>query len=229
MKPGDTISVLLCVHSRTEKHDQLLGRALGSLARQTYQPDEVIVVMDECWTHTRQHIDAYKDAFKSLAVFQRPKKQGLAWAKNFGIKRCKGDWIAYLDADDGLMDCKLEVQRAYMMEHPELDFCSTEAWDLDPSTEVLRPNLFAVGQYRTHLEITRRLPYENILCHGSMMIRRDALDSIDGPYRTDSSVYGKEDWDLWMRAAEAGFVFGKVPERLYIWSTGTGVLRGEVV
>lgn len=206
----------------------MLARALESLARQTHYPNEVVVVMDECWPHTRQHVEAYDGTFDSLSLFERPRKLGLAWAKNFGIEKCTGDWISYLDADDMWMDCKLEVQRRYMIEHPEIDFCGTESWDFDPETQVLRPNCFTVGQYQTHLDITRRLPRENILCHGSMMIRRLALESLGGPYRTDSSVHGCEDWDMWLRAVQAGFVFGKVPERLYVWSAGTSVVRGEV-
>ena len=86
------------------------------------------------------------------------------------------------------------------------------------------PNFFGVTQYTTHEEILERLPQENILCHGSMMIRKIALDTLGG-YSTDKILLGREDWDLWVRAANAGFCFGKVPERLYIYTLGTSVPR----
>ena len=228
MKPDDTIGVLLCVHSQDDEHDRMFARALESLARQTRDPDEVIIIADECWEYTADQAAGYRDIFDAFHVFERPRKRGLAFAKNAGIEKCSGDWIAYLDADDMWMDCKLEIQREYMLKHPEIDFCGTESWDLDPDTGVLRPNCFGVGQYCTHMEITQRLSQENIMCHGSMMVRCTALDALEGPYRTDSSVHGREDWDLWLRASQAGFVFGKVPERLYVWSAGTSVVRGEV-
>ena len=60
-----------------------------------------------------------------------------------------------------------------------------------------------------------------------MMIRRVAFNTLNG-YRTDRNVHGREDWDMWQRAAASNFIFGKVPERLYVWSAGTSVVRGEV-
>lgn len=224
MKESDTISVLICCHSTDHEHDVLLQRALESLTRQTYPNFEVVLVMDQCWEQTRMTADPYKDIL-NLKIHERPHKQGLAVAKNFGIKHCSSDWIAYLDADDEWMDCKLEVQRDFALSNPGVDFCFTEAWDRQGDT--LSPNCFRVGQYDTHEKIANALQRENVVCHGSALIRRIALESLGG-YRTDRSLLGREDWDLWQRAVAGGFTFFKVPERLYIYSLGTSVTRGEV-
>ena len=56
------------------------------------------------------------------------------------------------------------------------------------------------------------------------MINKNALLSLGG-YSEGSHVLGCEDWDLWSRAIHEGYVFGKVPERLYIYSLGTSVER----
>jgi glycosyltransferase involved in cell wall biosynthesis len=221
MKETDTISVLVCVHSQDHEHDTFLERALESLVRQTYDDFETVIVLDECWEYTRGVVERYADVL-SIRLFERHRKQGLAAAKNFGLTKCNGDWIAYLDADDQYMDCKLEVQRQWMLKHPEIDFCGTHAWDLVDGYMV--PNCFPVTRDISHQEIVRDLPRENVLCHGSMMIRKVALDSLDG-YQTDNMYLGREDWELWCRAASSGFRFGKVPERLYVYSMGTSVER----
>jgi glycosyltransferase involved in cell wall biosynthesis len=200
----------------------MLDRALDSLAAQTFDEFETIIVLDECWDFTRRVVDQYEDVLNAR-IFERPHKQGLASAKNFGLQKCSGDWIAYLDADDTWMECKLEVQRDYMLEHPEIDFCGCNSWDRDEHN-IITPNCFRVGQYQTHLEISRRLPDENVMCHGSMVIRREALDRL-GCYSTETRCLGWEDYDLWLRAMSAGFIFGNVPERLYIYSLGTSVER----
>jgi glycosyltransferase involved in cell wall biosynthesis len=223
MKHTDTISVLLCVHSRDQQHDQMLDRALNSLAAQTHDDFETIVVLDECWDFTKQVVQNYS-AVLNLKIFERSHKQGLAAAKNFGLQKIDSDWVAYLDGDDTWMDCKLEVQRDYMLKRPEVDFCGTESWDRDGETGVITPNCFEVGQYQTHLEISRRLPEENVMCHGSMMIRLDSLLDLGG-YSTESRCLGWEDYDLWLRAVERNLVFAKVPERLYVWTAGTSVAR----
>lgn len=222
MKSTDTISVLVCVHSKDRHYDALLERALYSLIEQTHKAFEVVVVLDECHGETHDIVESYKEYLK-LSHHSKPRKEGLAVAKNFGLSKCSTDWIAYLDADDLWMPCKLEVQRNYMIANPDIDFCGTESWDMDASN-VLRPNCFAVGQYQDHLKIASRLQTENVMCHGSMIIRRAALERLGG-YNTSPQVLGREDWDLWRRAVQANYIFGKVPERLYVWSAGTSVTR----
>jgi len=220
MKETDTITVLLCVHSQDNEHDMLLQRALESLVRQTYDEFDTLVILDECWEYTRGIVESYSDVL-SIRFLERPRKQGLAAAKNFGISKINSDWIAYLDADDQWMDCKLEVQREWMLES-DADFCGTNAWDLQDG--YMSPNCFDVRDYIFHADIAHALKSENVMCHGSMMIRRVAMESLGG-YSTDKVWLGQEDWELWTRAVNAGFKFTKVPERLYIYSLGTSVPR----
>lgn len=221
MKETDTISVLICVHSQDQEHDHLLQDALESLVRQTYYDFETVIILDECWENTRRIIENYREVL-DIRFFERPTKQGLASAKNFGIGKCSGDWIAYLDADDRYMDCKLEVQRNFLLNNPDIDFCGTQAWDCADGYIV--PNCFRIDQYITHEQIAPRLAHENVMCHGSMMFRKDTIGSLGG-YNTDKLLLGREDWELWSRAINAGFTFAKVPERLYIYSLGTSVPR----
>ena len=219
MKETDSIDVLICVHSKTYKHDFLLNKALESLTRQTFKNFKVIIVMDECWEHTMHYVNIFQKKL-TIEVHERKKKEGLAKAKNFGLSKCTADWVAYLDADDQWMDCKLEIQRSFMIKNPDIDFCFTGAWDFDGVS--LRPNCFAIGQYDSHQQISDRLPNENCLCHGSAIIKVSSLYRLGG-YRTN--VTGIEDYDLWMRAVLSGYKFAKVPERLYIYSMGTSVER----
>ena len=218
MKSEDIISVLICVHSQDTQHDYMFREALSSLADQYYKNFYTVVVLDECWRHTAKVAYDFSDLL-NIFIFKRPKKEGLAAAKNFGIDRCPGDWIAYLDADDLWLPCKLDVQREYMLNHPAVDFCFTNAYDLIDDKMV--PNCFSILDYRTHEQIREALPQQNVLCHGSAVIRRMVLYSLDG-YR---NVLGREDWDLWLRAANAGWNFYKIPERLYISRLGTSVAR----
>lgn len=220
----EKISTLICVHSNSREYDMLLARAIASLAEQTEQPDEIVIVFDECWEETEGVVNNlinnphWFSKVVEIKLVTRDKKEGLAFAKNEGLKHCTGDWITFLDADDQWMPCKLEVQKNYL-KNSSVELCFTEAWD--NYNGVLKPNCFRVGQYETHDQIISRLPHENVLCHGSAMIRKSVLDNLGG-YR---HYKGREDYDLWLRAATAGYRFAKVPERLYIYSMGTGIER----
>jgi len=224
MKESDKISILVCCHSNDHEHDMLLQAALESLTRQTYQNFETVLVLDECREGTKWIAEPYRDIL-SLKIHERPHKQGLAMAKNFGLARCTGQWVAYLDADDQWMDCKLELQRNFLLENENTDFVFCEVWDNYAGT--LTPNCFKIGQYETHAAIATAMPRENVVCHGSALIRKLAIDSLGG-YSADRSLLGREDWDLWQRAIANGFHFYKIPERLYIYGMGTSVVRGEI-
>jgi glycosyltransferase involved in cell wall biosynthesis len=225
------LDVLMCVHSRDPYHDSLAKAALHSLHKQTYRDFKVIVVLDECWPKTRRYLDhRFRPAPQMdrvdvpVEIYERPKKEGLAAAKNFGLQFCKSDYVAYQDADDTSIACRLELQMQYMTSfYTDTDFCFTEAWDVD-SKGVWRPNCFDVGKYQTDEDIKDALPGENVLCHGSAMIRRKALEILGG-YSEDKRWLGQEDYHLWTRAAQMGFKFYKVPERLYVYSLGTSVER----
>ena len=216
------ISTLVCVHSRNYQQDAGLEYCIESILDGSRKPDEIIVVLDECWYGTEIMLGRYK---KQLKILKKPKKEGLAMAKNFGLRHCSGDWVTYCDADDWWFPSKLEIQYDFVRDHdnPKVDFLFTESWDQDEDL-VIRPNCFYGGQYQTNEDIRTALPHENVLCHGSAMIRMDALRALD-KYNTDSKCLGMEDWELWVRAANAGYRFYKIPERLYVWSIGTSVER----
>jgi len=224
MNRGDSISVLICVHSKDELHDRMFERALKSLERQTYRGFQVVVILDECHVGTLSTLDKFaRTSGMDIQHYLRKNKEGLAAAKNAGLKRCTGQWVMYLDADDEYMDSKVEVQSRFMIANPDVDFCFTQAWDRDESGK-LRPNCFSIGQYKSHEQISARLREENVLCHGSACIRKSALDNLDG-YDTRSRFLGMEDWHLWLRAMQSGYRFHNIPERLYIYSLGTSVDR----
>lgn len=224
MDRSDTISVLICVHSKDELHDKMFERALRSLERQTYRGFQVVVILDECHLGTFTTLDRVsRTSWMDIQHYVRKNKEGLAAAKNAGLQRCTGKWIMYLDADDEYMDSKVEIQSRFMIANPDVSFCFTQAWDRDENGK-LRPNCFEIGQYKTHEQITSRLREENVLCHGSACIRKEALENLGG-YDTRSRYLGMEDWHLWLRAAQSGYQFFNIPERLYIYSLGTSVER----
>lgn len=205
------ISILICAYSQNQQYDQLLGRALDSLSCQTYDGDfETVVVLDECWEGTRPCVEHWGDVL-DLKIYERPRKQGLAIAKNFGLAKCTGDWIGFLDADDQYMPCKLEVQSNFLIQNTEIDVCGTLAWDYYDNYTI-KPSCFNPGQYQTHGQILAALPRENVMCHGSILVRRTALEKV-GFYPTDKLYLGREDWDLWSRLIRAGYKFHNIPER----------------
>lgn len=225
-----SVTVLLCVHSQTARNDALLVQALGSLRRQTLREFDTVVVLDECWQHTAIALQQPDVVPPRTRVLVKPTpKAGLAHAKNYGLAHISTEWVAFLDADDQYLPCKLEAQLAWAAAHPDTDVIATQVlvcqdgnW---PSNTVSAPanvqaNIAELNTITDSEQIHSILPASNVLTHGSVLIRRSVLHHVDG-YNLDAR--GKEDHDLWLRARAAGYRFGKVPEPLYVWSHGSSV------
>jgi glycosyltransferase involved in cell wall biosynthesis len=92
----------------TLKRPELLERAIRSVLAQTFRGFEVIVVIDGPDDVTRP--DALKAMSKRIQVISLPQNVGLAEARNEGIRRARGKWIALLDDDDEWLPEKLRLQ-----------------------------------------------------------------------------------------------------------------------
>jgi teichuronic acid biosynthesis glycosyltransferase TuaG len=214
------LTILICVHSKTDLHDSLLLKSIESLEKQTYKNFDVLIVLDECWDKTKKLIieENYNLNIKFLV---REKKEGLAFAKNFALGEIKTTWVGFLDADDLYLPEKLEKQMSYIDEN-YVDFLGTLAWNIQGLDESnIFPSCFPEGMYVSHEDIKNTIFNQNILTHGSMLIKRECLESLGG-YQHKR---GWEDWDLWQRAINKEYKFYQLQERLYIYRIGTSTIR----
>jgi glycosyltransferase involved in cell wall biosynthesis len=98
----------------TYKRPTTLERAIESVLNQTYDNIEIIVVDDnnensEDRIITEKLMEKYLDNQKIKYIKHKKNLNGAA-ARNTGIKYSKGDYLTFLDDDDELMNCKIELQ-----------------------------------------------------------------------------------------------------------------------
>ena len=98
------ISVIIPTHHRPH----LVTTAVESVLQQTVSNLELLVVMDGPDLATQQSLAAITDP--RLHVLSLPEHQGAAEARNQGIRKSRGKWIAFLDDDDTWLPKKLEMQ-----------------------------------------------------------------------------------------------------------------------
>ena len=215
-----SLTVLICVHSNNDLHDELLIRALKSLESQTIKNFETLIVLDGCWSQTKEIVLNSNLDLKINFLFKEI-KSGLSEAKNLGLSNIKTDLVAFLDGDDLYLENKLEKQIDFFMNN-EVDFLATQSWNINRLDENnIFESCFKIGDNETDEQIKSKLNFENCLTHGSMMIKMSSLKEL-GFY---NNVTGMEDWDLWKRAVNYGFKFYQIQERLYILRLGTSVPR----
>ena len=115
------ISVIVPTYNRAQQ----LPRALDSILCQSCSPKEIIVVDDGSTDET----SALMTSEYPEIVFIQQQNTGVSSARNVGIKRASGDWIAFLDSDDEWLPEKLEIQMKALYENPGKKICHTnEIW-----------------------------------------------------------------------------------------------------
>ena len=213
-----TITVLVCVHSTNDFYDTLLIESLKSLEKQTYKNFKTLIVLDQCWDRTEIRIK------ESIAIecdiLTKKVKEGLSFAKNYGLSKIDTDIVCFLDADDLYTEDKLEKQINYFINN-DVDFLGTHALNRNIGSDNFFDSCFNNNQYLEHDEIKNVIFLENVLTHGSMMIKKKVLDNLNGY----NNIKGMEDWDLWKRAINEGYIFKQLPERLYVYTLNTSVAR----
>ena len=80
----------------------IIGRELRSAAAQTLQPLEILVIDDCSPDNTVEVVKALARYIPSIRLLSTSANGGPLAARNVGLRASKGDWIALLDADDGL-------------------------------------------------------------------------------------------------------------------------------
>src|SRR5208337_4579078 len=112
-----SVSVVIPTYNRGE----LLIETIESILAQTAKPGEVIVVDDGSTDDTQERLARYADRVR----YVRQPNQGVAAARNHGVREARGKWIAFIDSDDVWHPRKLECQLRVLADHPDLGILGT--------------------------------------------------------------------------------------------------------
>ena len=171
--------------------ERFLAQALESVAAQTHEPVEVIVVDDG----SRDRSTAIARSFPGVRVLEQA-PAGPGAARNRGIAAARGELLTFFDADDLMLPEKLERQAAHLLAHPETGcvLCRHEVFTEDGG----EPPAWAVAP-PAWLARNPALEGRGILQPLSALARREVVEAV-GPF---SESFG-EDLDWLCRVFEAG-------------------------
>lgn len=167
-----------------------LARALESVEKQTLPIKEAIVVDDGSFDDT-----VNVAAKMGATVLRTDGNCGPSAARNFGCDRAKGEFIAFLDADDVWYPEKLAAQIAALQAHPECALCYTN-FERFPTEE--RPPIREVTVLKAETRTLRAVLRNPYLGTPTVVVRARVFRELGG-FNTNFR-YG-EDVDLWMRVA----------------------------
>lgn len=180
-----------------------IHEALASVRAQTLAPREIIVVDDGS---TRDAADILDREARNCIVVRLPRNRGQAVARNVGIVRATGDWVAFLDCDDLWAPEKLERQAAVVEANPDCRAVHgglRSCWP-DGRERVTRKSDVTLDDFMI-------FPCPIVL--STVMMQRQALVEC-GLF--DPSLRCCEDLELFLRFCSAGGRFCAVPDPLVV-------------
>lgn len=121
MQDGLNNNYLVSIVVPAYNAEKYIAETIDSVIAQTYTNWELIIVNDGSKDNTLQIIESYSKNDKRISFITKP-NTGVSDTRNTGIEKAKGEFIAFLDADDVWLSSNLEKKIAFLLNTPETDF-----------------------------------------------------------------------------------------------------------
>lgn len=182
-KTQPLISVILPTHNRAD----MLPRAVESVLGQSFANIELIIVADCCTDNSKDVVSSFNDdRIQFVELFENV---GGAQARNIGVERAKGEYIAFLDDDDEWYSTKLSEQLEVFQNNADIAIVSCNYHIVKDEKIIGTSNL------KNKININEML-YENSCGSFSFcMTRKEYVNEC----RIDTRLKACQDWDLWLK------------------------------
>ncbi len=210
------VSVIIGV--RNAAHS--VGESVTGILEQSFTDLECIVINDGSVDDTGRILDELAKQDQRLKILHQ-ENRGLTQALITASGMAQGEFIARQDADDISIPDRLEKQVAALARDESAVLATCWVEDVTPEG--------IVCETHRNLDHTVKLASGEdhhligVPAHGSVLMRRDALERVGG-YRVP--FYYAQDSDLWLRLSEIGN-FVVVPEVLYQRTVSTDCISAR--
>jgi glycosyltransferase involved in cell wall biosynthesis len=185
------ISVVIPTRNRSER----LERAINSVFAQTFKNWEIIIVDDNSIDDTKSLVEKLNN--NKISYINLPKQKGGAAARNIGINKSAGEYIAFLDDDDEWLPEKLAKQYNMFLKSPEIALCYT-------GRTIIRENKYYLGfskkysyKHSNSGDQYRSIMSDNFIgVTSSVMIKKEVLLELNG---FDENLPCYQDYELFIR------------------------------
>ena len=201
--------------------EKTVKKAIESVFDQDLAPCEILIVDDASSDSTLGQVEAFDDS--RIQVIRLEKNSGPGAARNAGLELARGEYVAFLDADDWWLETKLSLQYAALRVDKSIALATCDSVYRTPTGELKRrshevlPPVAGKDAWKTLLAY-------NFMPTPTVMARRDVLLEVGG--FANELEFG-EDLDLWIRTSLKGEV-AVVPEVLVEIVEWSGSLTGTI-
>lgn len=205
------VSVIMGVYNQMDKNT--LNWAVESILAQTMSDFEFIIYDDGSVPEAAVYIRNLEKKDPRIRVFGHEQNHGLAFSLNICAKLANGTYIARMDADDYARRDRLEVQCRYLDEHPDIDWCGSNAYLFDGSRVWGSRKM---PEYPAQEDYLRFSPY----IHPTVMYRSELLEKYR--YSTEKSALYCQDYEIFMRLYRDGYQGYNIQDTLLYYREDMG-------
>lgn len=159
-----------------------INRAITSILKQSFEDFELIIVLDPCTDNSVSEVKNFKDERISVYYRDEPGPGGYA-ARNLGIKKSKGKWVVFLDADDEYYPNHLELMYKLSDLYPEVPLLAcSKLIEKNGTSDV---DLFSKLQSKDNLKMSFydylyfSYKFDKPFNTNSVAIHRSLIDSVE--------------------------------------------------
>ena len=186
------------------KKRKYIKSSIQSVLKQTYKNFEIIIIYDDTNLDDLKYILEIKRLDKRIRVLRNKENKGVGLSRNYGIKKSRGKFIAFLDADDIWHPLKLSTQIEFMINN---NFSITHT-----SYNIINEKNKKVGT-----RFAKNLKFSDLIrsCDiglSTVIIEKKLLDNLNFP-----NLRTKEDYVLWLQLTKKGYEFKAFDEFLTDW------------
>jgi glycosyltransferase involved in cell wall biosynthesis len=187
--------VSVCIPSYN--YEKYIGEAIESVLHQTYTNWEIIVVDDASSDNSPALLEAYQrdypDRFHFVAAAAN---RGIGNTLNHCISLAKGDYIAYLGADDRMLPERLQVQVDYLQQNQSVGAVCSDVHAIDKEGQRVPVSLpFSTPVFDLRLQLLQG----NFLNAPSALVRKKVFDDVG---LISPVLQYVQDFDHWLRLLE---------------------------
>ena len=211
-----------------------LSETIDSVLKQTYGNIEIVVVDDGSTDGTGKIAEGYLESGKVRCY--RQENGGPGAARNRGIEAARGEFLAFVDADDSLMADSIEKRMVLLAEVGDLELVYANYFIKAPNKlGTVRFDETYPEKYRSlcreyvHGVVFEGCPSEIFgipfeFCMDTVLVSSNLMNRV-GPFRTDISI--GEDRDMWIRMSMNAGRIGYVGSPVACYNRFRSILTGR--
>ena len=210
----DLVSIIIPYY----KKRRYITDTLKSVLKQTYKNFEIIIIYDDDDKDELKFIKKLVKIDKRIILMINKKSLGAGLSRNKGIKKSKGRYVSFIDADDLWKKNKLELQIKFMKEK-NLLISHTDYEIIDNENNILNyrtaRNFNSISDLLKSCDIglSSVIVEKEILTKGCLFV----------------NLKTKEDFVLWLKILKKNIKIGGLQKNLMYWRKLSNSLSSSII